>query len=69
MTLANGGAAPAVGTRTITVDNGLRTGGFAGSTRLTGNNRLNELVHTATIGPPGGGATSLRRTTGAWRRE
>ena len=59
MKLDNAGGVAAVGTRTITVDNGVRTGGYAGSTQLTGPDRLNETVVSVQIGPTGGGTPTF----------
>src|SRR5262249_7230448 len=51
--LANAaGFAPGTFTRTVQVDNGNRTGGYAGSVRLTSPNRLAEQVVELPIGPP-----------------
>src|SRR5205807_48751 len=55
--VTNSAPAPS-GTRTIEVDNGLRTTGWVGSIRLTSVNRLQESVVTTLIGPPGGAVPS-----------
>jgi hypothetical protein len=54
MTLSNSAMAPGMPFRVVTVDNGMRYDGYAGSRRVTGPNRLEEEVVTVTSGVPGG---------------
>src|SRR5207249_3653265 len=53
LVLANAGMASPVGTRIVTVNNGQRREGYAGSILRSGTNRLSEEVVTAFVGPGG----------------